>query len=207
MPSINLFWLTPSLARLGWLTAATPNPDRRTAPGRVYLLRGNGVFFSNGLAVLCNRLRRAGVWAEDLWCSGERWATRQLLADYRAGQPRGPVVFVGHSCGGRHSLFAARQLEAAGIVIDLLVCLDVAMPWPVPANVKRAVNLYLTRRRLYPARPLVPATGSPAHIENIDLNAANSPLDATGLFHLNITSSTAVQDFVLRRILETVQVT
>jgi hypothetical protein len=205
MPNINLFGLTPSLARLGWLTTATPNPDRFTAPARVYLLRGNGVIFSGGLAILCGRLRQAGIWAEDLWCSGERWAARQLVADQRAGRLRGRVVFVGHSCGGRHALFAARKLGSACVGIDLLVCIDVALPWPVPANVRRAVNLYLTRRRVYPARPLVPAPGSSALIENIDLNAADSPLDATGLYHLNITASLAVQQFVMRRILEVVK--
>ena len=187
--------------RLGWASTRTPNPDPRTARGRAYLLRGNAVVFSRGLGVLCGRLRRGGLWAEDLRCVGDRWALRHLTADHRAGRLRGPVVFVGHSCGGRYCLFAAHQLQTLGIVVDLLVCLDVAGPPGVPANVRRAVNLYRSRRRLYPAGPLRPAPGSCAVIENIDLDAADSPVQERWLNHLNLTDSPAVQRVVLEQIL------
>jgi hypothetical protein len=186
--------------RLGWASTRVPNPPPGTERGRVYLLRGNAVVFSRGLADLCARLRRFGVWAEDLRCVGDRWALRHLAAD----PPRGPLVFVGHSCGGRYSLFAAHQLARRGVRVDLLVCLDVAGPPEVPGNVGKAVNLYLSRRRLYPARPLRPAPGSRVVIENIDLSAAGSPLQAAKLNHLNITDHPAVQALALGRILEAV---
>jgi hypothetical protein len=64
--------------------------------------------------------------------------------------------------------------------------------------------VYLTRPRLYPARPLRRAAGSPTLVENIDLDAAGSPVDARGLHHLNITASPAVQALVLGRVLEAV---
>jgi hypothetical protein len=187
--------------RLGWASTRAPNPDLRTARGRVYLLRGNGIFFSRGLGTLCGLLRQDNIWAEDLRCVGDRWALRHLRGDRRAGRLRGPVIFVGHSCGGRYALFAAHQLNALGIRVDLLVCLDVALPPPVPANVKRAVNLYLSGPRLYPAGPLHPATGSSAVVENIDLRGANAPVKVQGLNHLNVTDSPAVQERVLQYIL------
>jgi hypothetical protein len=96
-----LLWAFPFGVRLGWVSARVPNPGVDHARGRVFLLRGNGVVFSRGFGALCAALRRAGVWAEDLRCVGDRWACRRLLADRRAGGLRGPVVFVGHSCGGR----------------------------------------------------------------------------------------------------------
>lgn len=198
----RLLWPFPFGVRLGWLSAAAPNPD--PGRGRVFLLRGNGIVFSRGFGVICTELRRAGIWAEDLRCIGDRWASRLLQAEQRARRLREPIIFVGHSCGGRYSLFGAHVLAAVGIDVDLIVCLDVAMPPPVPANVKRAINLYLSRDRIYPARPLVPAPHSSAHITNIDLNSANSPIDANGLPHLNITDSPAVQAFVLKWIRETV---
>jgi hypothetical protein len=186
--------------RLGWASTRIPNPAPGTERGRVYLLRGNGIFFSRGLGDLCGRLRRLGVWAEDLRCVGDRWALRHLAAD----PPRGPLVFVGHSCGGRYSLFAARRLAEGGTRVDLVVCLDVALPPEVPDNVGKAVNLYLDRRRLYPARPLRPAPGSRAVIENIDLSAASSPLNGAWLNHLTITDHPAVQALALGRILEAI---
>src|SRR5436190_20204564 len=132
-------WPFPFGVRLGWATARTPNPDPTQSRGRVFLLRGNGVVFSPGFGRMCAALRRAGVWAEDLRCVGDRWACRHLIADRQAGRLRGPVVFVGHSCGARYSLYAARQLQAAGIAVDLVVCLDVALAPAVPPNVRRPV--------------------------------------------------------------------
>src|SRR3954470_16050866 len=124
-----LTWPFPGLVRLGGWSTATPNPpaDR----GRVYLLRGQGVFFSRGFGLLCGRLRRAGYWAEDLRCVGDRWLCRHLLADRAAGRLRGPVVFVGHSCGARYALYSAQYLERFGVAVDLILCLDVALAYAV----------------------------------------------------------------------------
>jgi hypothetical protein len=195
-----MLWPFSFLVRLGWLSARCPNPDLARAIGRVFLLRGNGVLFSRGFGTLCASLRRAGVWAEDLRCVGDLWACGRLRAEERAGRLRGPVVFVGHSCGGRYALYAAEALQKEGIAVDLVVCLDVAFPPPVPANVRRAVHLYLGGPRLYPARPLVAGPQSAAAIENHDLKAPGSPIPARGLHHLNITASPAVQAFVVGRI-------
>ena len=113
--------------RLGWATARTSNPDPGGALGRVYLLRGNAVIFSRGFGIICDRLRRAGLWAEDLRCVGDRWIRRTLVADQQAGRLNGPVILVGHSCGGRSALFTAQELARRNIPVDLLVCIDVAV--------------------------------------------------------------------------------
>jgi hypothetical protein len=197
-------WPFPFGVRLGWASTRTPNPDRHSAPGRIYLLRGNAVVFSRGLGLLCGQLRRSGFWAEDLRCVGDLWLVRHLAADQRSGRLRGPVVLVGHSCGGRYALYAAHELHALGIAIDLIVTLDVALPPDVPSNVKRAVNLYRSRGRLYPARPLRPAPGSAAVVENIDLSAADSPEKAWWLNHLTMTDSARVRALVLARIREAI---
>ena len=199
----RVLWPFPFLVRLGWASTRVPNPPPESARGRAFLLRGNGVVFSPGFAALCAALRRAGWWAEDLRCVGDRWACRRLVADRRAGRLRGPVVFVGHSCGGRCSLYAADALGAAGIGVDLVVCLDVAGAPPVPGNVGRAVHLYRSRRRIYPARPLAPAPGSAARVDNVDLDAPGSPLDPRWLVHVTLPARPAVRAFVLDRVLET----
>jgi hypothetical protein len=190
---------------LGWASARVTNPDIGAARGRVYLLRGNGIFFSRGFGVLCRRLRQRGIWAEDLRCVGDRWAVRHLLADQRRGRLHGPIVFAGHSCGGRYSLYAARQLQEAEIPVDLIVCLDVALPLLVPTNVKRAVSIYKGFRRLYPARPLRAASPSCTVVENIDLSAPGSPSGGAWLNHLNIVENHAVQELVLNQILRAVK--
>jgi hypothetical protein len=178
-----LTWPFPFGVRLGWATAATPNPPLGAARGRAYLLRGQAVVFSRGFGRMCGALRQAGLWAEDLRCVGDCWARRHLLAHPH----RGPLILIGHSCGGRYALFTAEKLLPLGVTIDLLVGIDVALPYPVPGNVREAVHLYRSRRRLYPAGPLRAAPGSRAKIENVDLDADGSPIDPAGLHHLNIT--------------------
>jgi hypothetical protein len=190
--------------RLGWATAAAANPDPAEACGRVYLLRGNAAVFSRGFGVLCDRLRRAGFWAEDLRCVGDRWVRRELIADHHAGGLRCPVILVGHSCGGRYALFTAQELALHEIPVELVICIDVAMPYEVSPNVRHAVHLYRTHRRIYPARPLHPSAGSTSEIANLDLDAPGSPISPAGLHHLNITANFAVQEWIFARILNTV---
>jgi thioesterase domain-containing protein len=175
-----------------------PNPADPV--GRVYLFRGQGWVFSGGWRTLCERLRAAGAQAEDLSDHGGDWAVGQILADRKAGRLRGPLVFVGHSRGGRVCLRAAEELASAGVPVDLILTVDVMGPPDVPANVRRAVNLYLTAARVYPAAPLKPAAGSPAAIENIDLNAAGSPVSGDGLDHLSVTGSPQLLEYLFRRI-------
>src|SRR4051812_44297784 len=113
-----LLWPFPFLLGVGKLTTSVPNIDVREARGRAYLLRGNGIVFSRGFGRTCDRLRLAGLWAEDLRCVGDRWVRRHL----RAEVPRTPIILVGHSCGGRYALHAAQELARENIPIDLLIC-------------------------------------------------------------------------------------
>jgi pimeloyl-ACP methyl ester carboxylesterase len=197
-------WPLPFGGRLGWATTSAPNPDPLQAPARVFVLRGTGVALSPDLGKLCTDLRKAGLWAEDLRCVGDRWVCQKLIAERRAGQSSGPVVLVGHSRGARHALYAARELEKAGITVDLLVCMDVAMPPDVPGNVRQALNLYMTRNRLYPASRLQAAPGSAAAIDNVALDASDSPVDGRGLYHVTITANPSVQSLIRERILQVV---
>jgi hypothetical protein len=192
----------PFLVRLGWGSTRIANPDLLRA--RAFFFRGQAIVFSRGFGPMCDELRRRGIWAEDLRCRGERWAVGQVLADRQAGH-LGPVAFVGHSCGGRSALFAAEQLAAAGIGVSLIVTIDATLPPPVPGNVARAINLRRTRRRLYPAMPLVAAPGAKAVVENIDLDAPDSPVNPAWICHANITSRPRVRDYVVKRIVEALE--
>jgi thioesterase domain-containing protein len=117
-----------------------------------------------------------------------------------AQQLRLPIILAGHSRGGRRALLAASRLQQAGIAVEMLICIDVAFPPVVPGNVRRAVHLYRSRWRLYPARPLQPALDFTGAIENIDLDQPDSPIQQHWLHHLNITGSEKVQDWVVREI-------
>ncbi len=190
--------------RLGWLTAGYPNPSLTKATDRIFFFRGQAAVFSNGFGTMGGAFRRAGYWAEDLRCVGHRWVCRELTRARKGEAPAGRTIFVGHSAGGRYALVAAQLLEQFGVPVDLLVCLDVALPDPVPANVKAAMHLYLSGWRLYPARPLT-AVNAATNLDNIALNAPASPITSRWLTHLNVTDCPAVQEIVLQRIIKTLR--
>ncbi len=128
---------------------------------------------------------------------GDAWACRHILT--HAGP--GPIIFVGHSCGGRAALYAAKELENVGVKVDLVVCLDVAFPPLVPGNVKKAVNLYLAGPRMYPAHPLQ-AMDPATIVANIHLGAPSFRLN-----HLTITSDPQVLGPTMKFIQKTVDST
>jgi hypothetical protein len=201
----NMAWPLPSGVRLGWATVAVPNPEPSQAKARVFLLRGTGVVFSLGFSDLCTQLRQAGIWAEDLRSNGDGWVCQHLRDEHCTGMLHGPIILIGHSRGGRHILDAARELQKAGITVDLLICVDVAFPATVPGNVRQAVNLYLTQLRVYPASILRPDPDVFVPIENIPLDAPDSPIPSQGLHHVNITNSPAVQLIILERIMRVIR--
>jgi hypothetical protein len=204
---VDMAWQVPLGGRVGWITASVANPDVLAADARVFLLRGTGTVFSPGFGEICTRLRRAGIWTEDLGPAGDGWVCRQLIAEHRAGRLQGPIILVGHSRGARHAVDAARELEKAGMGVDLLVCLDVSLPPTVPANVRQALNVYMSQHRLYPADPLRPAPGAAVRIENVDLSSPGAPGTGRALCHVTIAASDAVQDLIVARIWQVVRET
>lgn len=192
MPPFLLSWAYPALSRMGWITTSVANPSLCNARGVAYLFRGNGTIFTPGFGRLTDQLRNQGLWAEDMTCNGLTWARQQIIK-VRSDRP---LILIGHSCGGRSCLKLAALLEAVGVTIDLLICIDVAFASAVPVNVRRAIHLYRSSWRLYPSRPLVPCFGNVSHIDNIDLDQPSAPFPGTGLNHFNITGSQVLQEWI-----------
>ena len=203
MPPFLLSWAYPAVSRMGWLSTMVANPSPSDARGVAYLFRGNGTIFTPGFGRLTDQLRSQGLWAEDLTCNGLTWARQQIIKAPNDRPISLPIILIGHSCGGRSCLKLAALLEAVGVAIDLLICIDVAFTTPVPANVRRAVHLYRSCWRLYPARPLVPCPGNVSPMDNIDLDHPAAPFPGTGLNHFNITNSESLQRWIVREVKNT----
>ena len=90
--------------------------------------------------------------------------------------------------------------EKTEIGFDLLVCLDVSLPPTVPANVRQALNVYMSQHRLCPVDPLQPAPGVAARIENVDLSTFGAPIAGRALCHVNVAADRDVQDLIVERI-------
>lgn len=201
VPPLLLSWVFPAAARMGWLTTTVNNRSVGDAHGLAYLFRGNGTIFTPGFGRLTDSLRIQGLWTEDLTCNGLPWVKQHVMKEHGTR----PIILMGHSCGGRRCLQLAALLEAVGIPIDLLICIDVAFTPPVPANVRRAVHLYRSRWRFYPARPLVPCPGGTSQIDNIDLDQPTAPFPGTWLNHFNITGSESLQLWIKHEVTQLMQ--
>jgi hypothetical protein len=204
---VDMAWQIPLGGRVSWLTASVANPEPLPTDARVFLLRGSGTVFTFGFGEICTRLRRAGIWTEDLGPAGDSWVFQHVVAEHRAGRLQGPIILVGHSRGARHAVDTARQLEKAGIAVDLLVCLDASLLPKVPGNVRQALNVYMSQPRLYPADTLRPAPGATARIDNLDLSGPDAPDIGHALYHVNIAADRAVQDLIFERILQVAHAT
>jgi hypothetical protein len=156
----------------------------------VVLMRGWFGVFSAGIDAMAETLRAQGVQAEAIGHLAWR-ATAQRIVQERAQGKAGKVVLVGHSQGGNNTVDIARELQAAGIPVDLIVTLA---PWkqdPVPANVVKAVNYYQAGGW---GSPLVGDADFKGEIVNVDIGPE------PGITHVNIDKSPRVQAEVVRAI-------
>ena len=156
-----------------------PNPDPCNALGQAFFLRGTAAC-SPGFGRIVRQLRQANFWAEDLRSVGDFWIRRHLTAAHAAGCLRGPTMLVGYSRGGRHGPPRGSAFGGSGHPRRLAHLPGRGLPLAVAPNVVRAVHLYFGRKRIYPARPLEAAPGSPVAIENIDLDNPIRPGEGNG---------------------------
>jgi hypothetical protein len=166
-----------------WATCAS------AAEPRVLFLRGWFGVFSTGLDGIADDLKAKGIKAEVAghlyWQTG---LTDILKA--RAAGKAGPIILVGHSQGANNVIDIARGLEAQNIPVDLVVTLAPFMQYPVPANVRQAVNYQQGGW----GAPLEGAPGFHGKIMNVNVN------DDPSVTHINIDKSTRVHADVVRMI-------
>ena len=167
-----------------WTTCAS------AAEPRVLFLRGWFGVFSTGLDGIADDLKAKGIKAEVAghlyWQTG---LTEILKA--RAAGKAGPIILVGHSQGANNVIDIARGLEAQNIPVDLVITLAPFMQYPVPANVKQAINYYQQGGW---GAPLEGAPGFHGKIMNVNVN------DDPSVTHINIDKSTRVHADVVRMI-------
>jgi hypothetical protein len=167
-----------------WATCAA------AAEPRVLFLRGWFGVFSTGLDGIADDLKAKGVKAEVAghlyWQTG---LTDILKA--RASGKAGPIILIGHSQGANNVIDIARGLEAQNIPVDLVITLAPFMQYPVPANVKQAVNYYQQGGW---GAPIEGAPGFHGKIMNVNVN------DDPSVTHINIDKSTRVRADIVRMV-------
>ena len=176
--------------------------------GRVFCLRGLLDVFSLGLNDLSERLCGEGIEARAL--SGPSWPSlaRKIRQARLQGRLQEPLVLIGHSYGADDAIRLARKLSRWNIDVELLVLLDATTPPRVPSNVDRCLHVY----RPTVVGDLLPFlfAGNPVDAEkdnhrtvfvNMIVSRENFGASAARIGHLNVDSSTAVHDLVVKEIL------
>jgi hypothetical protein len=181
----GLKWIGAVVAvGLLWATCAA------AAEPRVLFLRGWFGVFSTGLDGIADDLKAKGVKAEVAghlyWQTG---LTDILKA--RAAGKAGPIILIGHSQGANNVIDIARGLEAQNIPVDLVITLAPFMQYPVPANVKQAVNYYQQGGW---GAPIEGAPGFHGKVMNVNVN------DDPSVTHINIDKSTRVRADIVRMV-------
>jgi len=162
-----------ALVCLTWSATASAAPH-------VYLLRG--IFnVSVGLDALAAELGRIGI-AASVYGNDDAGQVAALAAqNYRDGSAR-PIILIGHSLGAGAVVDVARQLNAAGIPVRLLITLDPVGTNPVPGNVARAINLYVSGGQGVPVQADAEFRGT----------LSNADLQSEGLDHMTIQSAASM---------------
>ncbi|MDI1352666.1 MAG: hypothetical protein PSV35_07870 [bacterium] len=166
--------------------------------GEIHTMRGGLGIFSIGM----NQLRNSVAEHYKIPAYSTMWynaghVTRFIINRYYVQGDHSPIILVGHSLGANEQIKVARNLNAVGIPVDLLVTIDAVSQTIVPTNVHYALNIYkpgyvpmfsgLKLRAVDPTKTI---------IENINV----THLKGITVNHFTIDKDPLVQALILERV-------
>jgi pimeloyl-ACP methyl ester carboxylesterase len=113
------------------------------------------------------------------------------IQNYRSGRER-TIILIGHSFGAGAAISIAERLGQVGIPVSLLVTFDPVVEPTIPANVKRAVNFYVSNGM---GTPVARASNYRGALDNVDRKDLN---------HVSITTAPEIHRKVLGYVMQVV---
>jgi pimeloyl-ACP methyl ester carboxylesterase len=167
--------------------------------GQVYLFRGFiGGVFSRGMDAFAEKIKQRGVNATVASFADWPAMADEWIARHGKDPVPPPLILIGHSIGGTASVQFARRLKTAGMPVNLVVAFDPArMPVSVPSNVERFINLYQSNS-VMGAGDIEPASDFHGAFASVNLK------EHSEIIHVTIDKSDVLQDAVLSKIVEVV---
>jgi pimeloyl-ACP methyl ester carboxylesterase len=192
----------------GDLSKVQVDSDRARA-GNAYLVRGLIGVFSTGMDELAAQLEAAGIRAHVYQSEQRGDLARRLIEVYRNAPAPEPLILIGHSYGADDVIRTARDLDRAGIPVDLIVTVDATTPPRVPKNVKLVWNFYQSSPAtdwwpMFRGIPLELEKDAKVTLHNIDIRDpkyADEMLEP-GTNHVNIDKNAKLQRVVVQRVVE-----
>jgi hypothetical protein len=131
---------------------------------------------------------------------------KAMVERYRNMPNHEPICFIGHSRGVDASLLVARELDKAGISVELLVALDSVDEVTVPGNVKLCLNYwmpgYFPGTNLLRGIPLKQAPGSRGVLHNYDMAGEFSSWKGPLTEHVSFDDDPMVQKRIVGNVLD-----
>ena len=123
------------------LTPFAPCPPALDV-GNVYLVRGWVGIFSGGMDHLDGEINQSGVNSLIFQHDQCKELAKTMVDRYKNAKNPEPICMVGHSFGSDDALIIARELDKAGVPVDLIIMLDAVNEKTVPKNVKLCYNFW-----------------------------------------------------------------
>ena len=123
--------------------------------------------------------------------------SRTLISNHYTSKNPKPIVLVGHSLGANEQIKVARNLNKAGVPVDLLVTVDAVSQTVVPPNVKHAMNFYKTGYvPMFSGLRLRAVDPAKTQIDNIDV----TKIKGVTVNHFTIDKHPAVQAMIMEEV-------
>ena len=173
----------------GQTASAGDQTQRHTLPPKILVLRGVFEVFSLGMNDLARKLACRGY---DVTLTSWSLALHETVcADQQS------YVIIGHSLGGRMCGWVPRKLKKCGKRVPLVIIVDANLMKPIPSNVDRCLNLYVTNPfgifHGSPVRGESPCT----EIINWDVSQGQPPCFQGGVDHFDIDATPWVHQIII----------
>jgi hypothetical protein len=185
-----------------WVQPQTTSPR----VGTVYLIRGWMGVYSAGIDEMAKQLNALGVTAYVYMPEQYPELAKTMVERYKNVPNHEPICFVGHSRGVDSSLIIARELDKAGVTVDVICCLDSVDETTVSKNVRVCYNYWmpgvLFGTNLLRGIPLKQAPGSTGQLYNYNLDKEYRAWRGPWTDHISFDDDPMVQKRIIANILE-----
>ena len=174
--------------------------------GTVYLIRGWAGVYSSGIDAMAQQLRDRGITAYVYMPEQYPELAATMVQRYKGLQRPEPICFIGHSRGVDSSIIISRELDKAGVPVQLIVALDSVDETTVPKNVRVCYNYwmegFLPGTNFLRGIPLQQAPGSTGQLHNINLHRDAPELKEPMTNHVNMDKGPKIQREIIAHVLE-----
>lgn len=163
--------------------------------GEVHTMLGGLGLFSTGMRTLSNTVvEECNIPApSDMWYNAGH-VSRSIIYYYQKHKRHRPIILVGHSLGANEQIKVARNLNKAGIPVDLLITVDAVSQRIVPPNVKHALNFYKPGFvPMFSGLQLKAVNPEQTHIDNINVTT----IKGINVNHFTIDKDSLVQAMIM----------